>query len=230
MSRDTALHAYWNFFSSFNSRDPHVFSMALHYPHVRVSWKREPGVIADPEAHALNLTWQPVIDSGWHHTNGAEPEIIHTSTNKWHIVGGWTRVREDDSPVLTNHVAYIVTRIDDLWGIQARFGMDSELEEANEVQDPAKHVVQTFQKGIGETSGENFLNLFASPTYVIDAGAVKRAVPISSLPLRDITSANVELVQRGLHSATFAFTGNLHSGLVYLTDTQGWKIRAMSWI
>lgn len=230
MPPDTALRAYRNFFSSFNTRDPHEFSMALHYPHVRITWRSQPRVIADAEAHALNLTWQPFIDQGWDHTNGHEPQVVHTSTDKWHIAGGWTRVRSDDSPILTNHVTYIVTRIDDYWGIQCRYGIDPEPNSKAADTDVPLRVVDSFRRAIGRRTLDDAWNACGPTVYAIDVGSVRKVTSAEELPLREITGGNVELVQSGLHSATFAVTGNLNSALLYLTDENGWRIRAVSWI
>jgi hypothetical protein len=41
-----------------------------------------------------------------------------------HIAGGWTRYTKDNTPILSSHVTYVVTRIDDSWGIQSRFAVD----------------------------------------------------------------------------------------------------------
>ncbi len=230
MPRDTALHAYWNFFESFNSRDPHEFSMALHYPHVRISWRQEPRIIADAEVHALNTSWQPVLESGWDHTVGAQPQIIHTSDSKWHIQGGWTRVDSNDSPILSNHVSYIVTRIDDSWGIQCRYGTDLGDHVSNESSREAHDAVEAFRRAIRRGSREEAMKVCGPSVYVVDVGFARAVSPPEFLPLRDVGTANIEDIHAGTHSATIALTGSLNSALLYLTDQNGWRIRAISWI
>ena len=204
--------------------------MALHYPHVRISWRRQPRIVADSEAHALNISWEPLIDLGWDHTNGSEPQVIHTSADKWHIAGGWTRVREDNSPILTNYVTYIVTRIDDLWGIQCRYGTDPESSKQANGSDNAWRVVESFRRAITRRTIDEVWNVCGPTVYTIEVGSVRRVSTQEELPLRDIAGANIELIQNGVHSATFAVTGNLNSALLYLTDESGWKIRAISWV
>ena len=125
MSSDSAIAAYWNFFESFNSRDGQAFSAALNYPHVRVSSRGTPAIVPSLDDHAASMSWQRVLATGWDHTNGHEPELLHEAEDRAHIVGGWTRVDAQDKAVLVNRVTYIVTRTDAGWGIQCRFGTDA---------------------------------------------------------------------------------------------------------
>lgn len=230
MPRDTALHAYRNFFESFNSRDPHEFSMALHYPHVRVSWRNAPGIVADPEAHAMNQSWNRLIDQGWDHTNGADPQVVHTSADKWHISGGWTRVREDNSLILTNYVTYIVTRIDELWGIQCRYGMDSEPGDQSSNVDESWKVVDQFRRSASRGEIDGVWKTCGPVVHVIEVGKVRRFSAMDVLPLKEIAAANIEHIHSGSHCATFAVTGSINSVLLYLTNENGWKIQAISWV
>jgi len=109
MSSATALDAYWRFFASFNSRDGETFSGALNYPHVRVSSRGTPAVVPTLADHAATATWDRVLATGWDHTNGHEPRVVHESPDRAHVVGGWTRVDADGGNVLMNRVTYIVT-------------------------------------------------------------------------------------------------------------------------
>ena len=125
------LDSYWNFFTTFNTRNPQTFSSALRYPHVRISPRRTPVVVPTLEAHAQRQTWQPFIDTGWDHTVGMKPIVLHESEDRAHIVGGWTRFTADEKPILTNHVCYIVTNTAEGWGVQSRFGVDGDASEEN---------------------------------------------------------------------------------------------------
>ena len=124
MSQQTPLDAYFNFFASFNTRDAWQFSSALQYPHVRLSSHSEPVIYADTEAHALRTSWDRFIEAGWDHTEGMEPTVIHSSDDKYHIQGGWNRIKPNGDTLLTNRVTYVVTKIDENWGIQCRYGTD----------------------------------------------------------------------------------------------------------
>ncbi len=139
-------------------------------------------------------------------------------------------MRNDDSPILTNFVTYIVTRIDDLWGIQCRYGIDPEPEGKKVESEIPLRVVDSFRRAIGRRTLDDAWNACGPTVYAIDVGSVRKITSPEELPLREITGGNVELIQSGLHSATFAVTGNLNSALLYLTDENGWRIRAVSWI
>ena len=56
---------------------------------------------------------------------------MHETDDKVHLAGGWTRFRADDSPIISNRVLYVLTRLEQGWGIQARFGVDSFAEGAD---------------------------------------------------------------------------------------------------
>ena len=53
-----ALEAYGRFFTHFNTRDAAKFTSALNFPHVRVSPRRAPAVIEEPETHEERQTWE----------------------------------------------------------------------------------------------------------------------------------------------------------------------------
>ncbi|MCY3567954.1 MAG: hypothetical protein OXH38_04965 [Chloroflexi bacterium] len=138
-SHATPTAAYWAFFDRFNAKDPNGWAGAMSYPHVRVSAASprasgaQPGArtasgvypsAADYAAMAADAGWQRFEVTGWVRTQGITPRVVHSSTDKVHLAGGWTRHRADDSEIVTNRVLYVMTRTDEGWGIQARFGVD----------------------------------------------------------------------------------------------------------
>ena len=123
----SALAVYWRFFEATNSRDSRKVADTLNYPHVRVSARSKPGFAQDAETLAARMSFDPLIATGWDHTVGMPPEVLHVAARKVHIKGGWTRYDGDDSPIMTNMVTYIATLVDGHWGLQSRFGTDTEL-------------------------------------------------------------------------------------------------------
>lgn len=138
-THDTPTAAYWAFFENFNARDPVGWAGAMSYPHVRVSAAQPPtgGASSNPRtasglyptaedyaSMATNAGWGRFEATGWVRTQGITPRVVHASDTKVHLAGGWTRHRADDSEIVTNRVLYVLTRTDDGWGIQARFGVD----------------------------------------------------------------------------------------------------------
>jgi len=123
----SALAVYWRFFEATNSRDSRRVAQTLNYPHVRISARSNPGITQDAETLAGRMSFEPLITTGWDHTVGMEPEVLHVAPDKVHIKGGWTRYDSDDNPIMTNMVTYIATLVDGHWGLQSRFGTDTEL-------------------------------------------------------------------------------------------------------
>lgn len=135
----TPTAAYWAFFENFNAKDPLGWAGAMSYPHVRVSAARPPTRGAGPSPRtasgvyptaddyasmAARAGWERFEATGWVRTQGITPRVVASSEHKVHLAGGWTRHRADDSPIISNRVLYVLTRTDDGWGIQARFGID----------------------------------------------------------------------------------------------------------
>ena len=230
---ETALEAYWRFFETFNTRDAYAFSSAMSYPHVRVSWARAPVVLADQEAHALSVSWDAFIRSGWNHTVGDDPEVIGSSEDKTHIVGGWTRFTASGEPLLANRVCYIATRIEGRWGIQSRFGTDpgsvgdeqteSELVAA---QERASGFLQTLNTGKG-----CFGQYMSDEFFVIDAGTVRRIKRDSDPTVAGMLKPKVRVIQSGPSSITINAVENNHAALLYaIRRDDKWEMKAGSWL
>ena len=118
----SALAVYWRFFEATNSRDSRRVADTLNYPHVRVSARSKPGFARDAETLAGRMSFEPLLSTGWDHTVGTKPEVLHVAPDKVHIKGGWTRYDSDDRPIMTNMVTYIATLVHGHWGLQSRFG------------------------------------------------------------------------------------------------------------
>ena len=138
-SHATPTAAYWAFFENFNAKDPVGWAGAMSYPHVRVSAAQPPtrsgssnprtasGLYPTAEDYASmaeRAGWERFELTGWVRTQGITPRVVHASSDKVHLAGGWTRHRADDSEIVTNRVLYVLSRMDEGWGIQARFGID----------------------------------------------------------------------------------------------------------
>ena len=123
----SALAVYWRFFEGTNSRDSKQVTDALNYPHVRISARGNANVVRQRQTHAARMSFDPLLATGWDHTVGMEPQVLHAAPRKVHIKGGWTRYDRDDRPIMTNMVTYIATLADGRWGLQSRFGTDTDL-------------------------------------------------------------------------------------------------------
>ena len=130
--------AYWAFFERFTAKDAAGWAACMSYPHVRVSPPREGSTARTasrfyetPEDYAAAADWAPFEAAGWVRTQGIEPTRLHDSEDMVHLLGGWTRFNAADEPIRENRVAYILTRLESGWGIQARFGIDTWDEQAD---------------------------------------------------------------------------------------------------
>ncbi|MCY4127947.1 MAG: hypothetical protein OXG15_01765 [Gammaproteobacteria bacterium] len=230
---ETALDAYWRFFETFNTRDAYSFSSAMSYPHVRVSWARQPVVLADHEAHALSVSWDAFIRSGWDHTVGADPELIGSSDSKAHISGGWTRFTASDEPILVNRVCYIATRAEGRWGIQSRFGTDPG-NEGNEQKRSESDVALECAKGFLQAA-ENDVDAIGQYTtdefLVIGVGAVRRVNRGDDPAVKGMREPQLRVVQSGPSSVTANAVDGDHSALIYTVQNDGkWRAKAGSWL
>ena len=230
---DAALDAYWRFFETFNTRDAYTFSTAMSYPHVRVSWAREPVVLADQEAHALSVGWDAFIRSGWDHTVGADPEVIGSSDAKAHIAGGWTRYTVSDEPILTNKVCYIVTRVEGKWGIQSRFGTDpgnDGVEQTESESVSALDHVSGFLQAIASKDGSTD-RFISDEFFVIGVGAVRRVKRGEDLLMEGMHDPQLRVIQSGPSSITVCALEHGHEALIYAVRQENeWKIKAGSWL
>ena len=232
MSQQTPLDAYFNFFTSFNTRDAWQFSSALHYPHVRLSWRSDPVIYADTEAHALHTSWDRFIEAGWDHTEGMEPTVIHSSDNKHHIQGGWNRIKPDGETLLTNRVTYVVTKIDETWGIQCRYGTDPKSQseailEVSDAADVARNWINAQMDGDIERAQAGCDNVI----YEIGVGAVSKITRGSSITMEPLVDATARFVQGVAEAQTIAVYSSTRDALLYLVlKNDDWKIKAISWV
>ena len=245
MSSESAIAAYWNFFEAFNSRDARAFSAALNYPHVRVSSRGLPAIVPSLEDHAASISWERFLATGWDHTNGHEPELLHEAEDCAHIVGGWTRVDAQDNPVLVNRVTYIVTRTNAGWGIQCRYGTDAGTAQSSGETEAAHAravaLVEDYIDAYNNRDWQRCASLMATPHFQVDVGAVREWQDRDGLQaaLRDgsrhaVTEVSARAVQGGPNSVTVAIEGVLDSGdrtlkaVFFLVNRDDWGIQARS--
>lgn len=229
-----ALAAYWRFFETFNTRDAYSYSTAMNYPHVRISWRSEPTVLADLEAHALSLSWEPFIEMGWDHTVGKEPELLAISKTRAHVAGGWMRYDKNDEQLFGNQVCYIVTRVENQWGIQCRFGSDSgqeSVKESLEIEKQAHQVASSFLVESCKGDQNNLWDYANDEIFIINPGEVTRHKRGALMAVPSIVDFKLETIHRGLHSTTINASNVESSALIYLTQNENtWKIKAGSWL
>jgi|TARA_B100000315_G_scaffold232821_1_gene245432 hypothetical protein len=236
---DGGLAAYWRFFEFFNTRDSEKFTDALQFPHLRVSARGPaPRIIPKPEDHAEGMNYERILATGWDHTVGAEPEVLHVSADKVHIKGGWTRYNGDDQPILTNFVTYITTRVADRWRIQSRFGVDPGPDgETPATASTAVAVVEGALNAMASGDQGGAREFFNYPHFNIDPGEVQTFATAAeletNLPQGGVEPGEVRALQSGPNSVSVTFDGKLNGrdmhGVLLVTERDGhWGIESRS--
>lgn len=235
-----ALAAYARFFEAFNTRNPAPWAAAMRYPHVRVSPHGRPELVSTVAQYRAQATWAPFLRSGWDHTVGAPPEVLHASADKVHVRGGWTRYRADGTPILANHVTYIVTRAAEAdgrgvsFGIQARFGLDAGPEGQTDAHVAAvRKLVDEFVRSYRSADAAGCAGRAHFPFFEVgvgvvdacgDAGAFQRMQAVAgAAPAVDARARpdDVRVLQSGPAAAVVAVTAGHEQWVLMCTQRNG---------
>ena len=230
----SALAVYWRFFEGTNSRDSRRVTDALNYPHVRISARGNPignpNIVQDRHVHAGKMSFDPLLATGWDHTVGMEPEVLHVAPRKVHIRGGWTRYDSGDKPIMTNMVTYMATLVDGHWGLQSRFGTDTDLfwgkpedrpvEADVDLEANAREAENVVASALDLAGVDNpgTARYFHYPYLVINPGDVESIADgealQDSLPASKPLVSNVEAIQVGATGVNVTFRATVNEHLV----------------
>lgn len=255
----TPTAAYWAFFENFNAKDPLGWAGAMSYPHVRVSATQQPrrgdgpsprtasGVYPTVDEYAsmaANAGWERFEATGWVRTQGVTPRVVAASESKVHLSGGWTRHRADDSEIITNRVLYVLTNMDEGWGIQARFGIDGYAKGADRSaqSEAALAALGRLMATLEAGDVEPWLNCFHYPLTLVgapgavdtmdDAGAMRAAYGNwagEALPI----SYTADVIAAGQNGVTLSQSiarggDSFHQAFLVAERDGDWKILAVS--
>ena len=241
-------NAYFGFYEADASQNGDAWAAVMSYPHVRIAANGPTMYFDTPRDYADDCDWTSRVASGWVLTRGRPPIRFHETSNKVHLVGGWTRYNADDIPFLWNRVTYIVTKPADSWGIQARFalgtyqrGKDDETAIAQAVE-IATNQVQRYYDALGKKDGDTCANLCRFPFLDVGVGEVARIEDRVELAQRinerttSISDVNIEVAQSGPEGVLVAVTAEDSSGnteqsiLVVGKVADAWTIGGISTI
>lgn len=217
----SALSAYWQFFASFNSRQGDTFTRSLQFPHLRISARNPlPQIIERPEQHVRGMDFEQLRSTGWDHTVGAEPEVIHLSLNKVHMKGGWTRYNVEEQPILTNSVTYIITIVENQWRIQCRFGIDSGPDvDTSTTADAAISVVEGAFEALAAGKQADAAGFFCYPHFNVDPGVIQcfndANELAADLPKGRVKLVGLEALQCGPKAVNLAIDATLDERKMY---------------
>lgn len=118
MEEDESRRAIELFFEGFNAEDDARIRDALNFPHVRIA-SGAIRVFDGPDDFRTPFAALKRAE-GWHHSTLDRAEVIHRGPDKVHFDVSFSRFREDGSRYATHDAVWVVTRVGDHWGIQAR--------------------------------------------------------------------------------------------------------------
>ena len=120
-SEAEAIQALEAFMAALNAGDDQGLFDTMHVPHVRISGDGV-AIYATREDLEQNYLREFAARAGgsWHHTVLDSTQVIHSSENKVHVFIQFTRYDKDGGPLATHQSLWIMTRINNRWGAQAR--------------------------------------------------------------------------------------------------------------
>lgn len=111
------LHTYLGIFNTGNAL---AWAKSLHYPHIRLAGGKVQ-VWNTPEDYARDNDVTPMkegVNWGWTQWNWVK--MIQADETKMHFTVGVTRYTPDCQKIVTFESFYVLTKINDRWGIQFR--------------------------------------------------------------------------------------------------------------
>ena len=105
------------FLVAFNARDLTGYEATFNFPHVRFASNTV--TIINPGYHKPEMFERGSL-ADWDHSAWDRRDVIHAGADKVHIDTRFTRYRKDGSVLAGFDSIYIVTRLNDRWGIQGR--------------------------------------------------------------------------------------------------------------
>ncbi len=168
------IDAVDRFLETWNSRDPLNWAGSLNYPHVRPAPKGPINIAGTAEEYAAAFDYQPVIDSGWDHSEWDYKHVLHLSANRIHVAGQWSRYSAEGNVIATTPILYICTRVDGHWGIQSRFAVDYVDEDTDntEMLSRGLALVQDYINQHNSGNRDACAELFNYPHLAIDVGNI----------------------------------------------------------
>lgn len=119
-SEHAAMRVLDAFMTAFNARDEAAMCRTFHYPHVRFA----SGAVRSYE------TFEDCVDQfdfarfaerfGWDHSAWDRRAVVQAYPDKVHVLVIFSRYNAADEPLGQFDSFYIVTRIDNRWGIRSR--------------------------------------------------------------------------------------------------------------
>lgn len=109
------------FMRTFSNSDPEAHIATYHFPHHRLAR----GTMTTLESRESGIEWMEQVfralpDSGWHESVWVHRRVVTIGESKVHVDTRFRRLREDGSEIGTYDSLYILTKVNDQWGIRMR--------------------------------------------------------------------------------------------------------------
>ncbi len=106
-----------DFFAAFNARDVDAGRKTLHYPHIQIAGN-DVTILENPES--FQIDFQSLASEGWTHVTLDSCSMRQNCDEKVHFEVQLSMHKGSDARYATYQALWIVTRRDDVWGIQCR--------------------------------------------------------------------------------------------------------------
>jgi hypothetical protein len=107
------------FMDGLNRHDAQAMDAAMHFPHVRFAGGQ---IKTYPKAgdNPMDLFERLRREDDWKYSSWVSRELVQCSDIKAHYALSYTRFRSDDSVIGVYKSLYVLTKVDQAWGIQLR--------------------------------------------------------------------------------------------------------------
>ena len=118
MSEEQAKMAIEAYFQAFNAQDEEAMRARLHFP---FSWiiNNLVRLVLEPKDFVAP-TKQMVKQENWAKSQIDWMEVVQAWDDKAHVKLAYSRYKADGTKYVTHEALWIVTRIDDHWGVQCQ--------------------------------------------------------------------------------------------------------------
>ena len=106
-----------DFFAALNARDIERSRRALHFPHIQIAGG-DVNILESPSDFEINF--QALANDGWTYSTLDSCTMRHFCDEKVHFELQLSMHQANDSRYATYQALWIVTRLNDAWGIQCR--------------------------------------------------------------------------------------------------------------
>ena len=108
-----------HFMAGLNRYDAQAMDAAMHFPHVRFAGGQ---IKTYPKAgdNPMDLFERLKREDDWKYSSWVSRELVQCSDTKAHYALSYTRFRSDDTVIGVYESLYVLTKVEQAWGIQLR--------------------------------------------------------------------------------------------------------------